>query len=66
MKAASQVGDGFDVNPPAVKKPIEQKALAAEIPRLAVADRMTTLEQDGPVETMQVHLDLTQVLAGCR
>ena len=54
------------VNTPAVKKAIQQKSPADEILRLAVADGMTTLEQDALEKTMQGHLDLKQVLASCR
>jgi type II secretory ATPase GspE/PulE/Tfp pilus assembly ATPase PilB-like protein len=54
------------VNTPAVKKAIQQKAASDEILRLAVADGMTTLEQDALEKTMQGHLDLKQVLASCR
>ncbi|MEJ8838617.1 GspE/PulE family protein [Ramlibacter sp. AN1133] len=53
-------------NTPAVKKAIQQKAPSDEILRLAVADGMTTLEQDALEKTMQGHLDLKQVLASCR
>ena len=54
------------VNTPSVKKAIQQKAPSDEILRLAVADGMTTLEQDALEKTMQGHLDLKQVLASCR
>jgi type II secretory ATPase GspE/PulE/Tfp pilus assembly ATPase PilB-like protein len=53
-------------NTPAIKKAIQQKAPSDEILRLAVADGMTTLEQDALEKTMQGHLDLKQVLASCR
>jgi type II secretory ATPase GspE/PulE/Tfp pilus assembly ATPase PilB-like protein len=58
----------YDVlaNTPAVKNAIQQKAPSDEILRLAVADGMTTLEQDALDKTMQGHLDLKQVLASCR
>jgi hypothetical protein len=54
------------VNTPAIKRAIQQRASSAEILTLAVADGMTTLEQDALEKTMQGHLDLKQVLASCR
>jgi type II secretory ATPase GspE/PulE/Tfp pilus assembly ATPase PilB-like protein len=53
-------------NTPAIKRAIQQKAPSGELLLIAVAEGMTTLEQDALEKTMQGFLDLKQVLASCR